>query len=63
MKEIVILAAGGVEYSKDEAACDIDDLIAALEEARDEGATHVVLPSGNYRGAMWQRLSPEWEWS
>lgn len=48
--------AGNVEYSKDQAAVCINELIAELEEARDQGATHVVGLSGNYRGAKYIAL-------
>jgi len=61
--DTVILDAGEVEYSEEKAACDIDALIAALQEAKGEGATHVVLASGNHRGARWLNLEPGWEWA
>lgn len=48
--------AGSVEYNLAEAAVDIDDLIRQLETARDDGATHVVGLSGNYRGARYVSL-------
>jgi hypothetical protein len=50
------IPAGSVEYSKDAAAVEIEELIVALEEARDQGVTHVVGLSGNYRGASYVRL-------
>lgn len=56
MKVYATMSAGSVEYSKDEAEVSIDDLIAALEEAKEDGATHVVGLSGNYRGASYVRL-------
>ena len=56
------IAAGSVEYSVEAAAVEIDELIAALEEAKEEGATHVVGFSGNYRGAKYVRLSTHTEW-
>jgi hypothetical protein len=49
------LPAGSVEYGQTEAAVEIDELIAALEEAREDGATHVVGLSGN-RGDQYVRL-------
>jgi pyruvate-formate lyase-activating enzyme len=52
----ITLSAGSVEYSLDEAAVPIEELIALLEEAKEDGATHVVGTSGNYRGAQWVRL-------
>lgn len=56
MKNIVGISAGSVEYSADEAAVNIDALIEALQEAQENGATHVVGFSGNYRGAKYVRL-------
>lgn len=53
----IVLGSGSVEYSLDEAAIDIDELIGLLESAKEEGATHVVASSGNYRGAQWARVS------
>jgi hypothetical protein len=50
------IAAGSVEYDKDEAAVEIDELISRLEAAKLDGATHVVGLSGNYRGAKWVRI-------
>ena len=52
----ITLSAGNVEYSLDEAAVSIDDLIDLLESAKSEGATHVVGTSGNYRGPQWARI-------
>lgn len=56
-KTYVFMSAGSVEYSEAEAELSIDELIEALEEAKEEGATHVVGLSGNYRGAQYVRLS------
>jgi hypothetical protein len=50
------ISTGGAEYNKSEAAVDIEGLIAELEQARDSGATHIVLLSGNYRGAKYMRM-------
>ena len=58
----VRLSTGGAEYNLTDAAVDINDLIDGLEEARDEGATHVVMPSGNRRGAQWIKLYVGCEW-
>lgn len=49
--------AGMVCYGKDEASVEIGELIEALEEAREDGVTHIVGLSGNYRGAQWTRLT------
>lgn len=49
--------AGSVEYSLEEAAIPIEELIAALQTAQEDGATYVVGFSGNYRGARYVRLS------
>ena len=57
------IPAGSVEYSREEAQVEIDDLIAQLEQAKEDGATHVVGLSGNYRGAQYVRLGEvEVEW-
>jgi hypothetical protein len=50
------ISTGNVEYSREEAEVDIDDLIAQLQEAKEDGATHVLGLSGNYRGAQYVRL-------
>lgn len=56
------ISAGSVEYSMDEAAMEIDEMIAMLESAKEEGATHVVGFSGNYRGAQYVRLGSHYDW-
>lgn len=57
------ISAGSVEYSKTEAEVSIDEFIAALEAAKEDGATHVLGLSGNYRGAQYVRLGePEVEY-
>lgn len=57
MNEVVAtISAGQVEYSKDEAKVSIAELIEQLQEAQENGATHVVGLSGNYRGASYVRL-------
>lgn len=58
-----VFGGGSVEYSLSEAVTDIDELIAALERAKEDGATHVVASSGNYRGARWARISAQWSWA
>lgn len=55
------IAAGNVEYSAKEAAVGIDEMIEALESAKEDGATHVVGFSGNYRGAQYTRLGLDFE--
>lgn len=57
MKLYATVPAGSVEYSKTAAAVGIDDFIRAMERARDDGATHVLGLSGNYRGAQYVRLA------
>lgn len=57
------LGAGAVEYDMAAAGVPISDLIEALESARDEGATHIVGLSGNYRGASYVRLSTSYDWA
>lgn len=54
--QCITLSAGNVAYSLDESAVEIDDLIDLLQSAKEEGATHVVGTSGNYRGAQWVRI-------
>lgn len=46
-----------VQYEFDDAARDIDEVIAELESYKLDGATHVVVRSGNHRGAKWARVS------
>lgn len=58
---VVVFGAGSVEYSIDEAVVEIDELIAALEEAKEMGATHAVASSGNYRGPGYSSLSTHFE--
>lgn len=58
----VVLNSGGVEYSLEEAAMPIDELIELLQNAKSEGAEWVVQSSGNYRGAQWQRLPHMYGW-
>jgi len=50
------MTAGSVEYDKVAAAVDIDELIEALQIAKEDGATQVVGLSGNYRGAKYVHL-------
>jgi len=59
----ITLNAGNVEYSLEEAAMPIADMIELLESAKSEGATHVVGASGNYRGAQWVRLGTMYGWA
>ena len=51
--------AGSVEYNKDKAAVDIDELIEALEAAKEDGVNDIVGLSGNYRGAQYVRIEAE----
>lgn len=55
-KVYALISAGSVEYSKEDAEVSIDELIAQLERAKEDGATHVLGLSGNYRGAQYVRL-------
>jgi hypothetical protein len=55
-KVYALISAGSVEYSASDAEISIDEFIAALEEAKEDGATHVLGLSGNYRGAKYVRL-------
>lgn len=56
MKIYATVSAGSVEYSKTKAEVDIDEMIEQLQQAKEDGATHVLGLSGNYRGAQWVRL-------
>lgn len=61
-KVYAVIPAGSVEYSQEDAEVSIDEFIAALERAKEDGATHVLGLSGNYRGAKYVRLGePEVE--
>lgn len=60
--QVVGIAAGSVEYSRETAAIEINEMIEALEQAREDGATHLVGFSGNYRGAQYVRLGTDLEW-
>ena len=62
-EKTIVLEGGNVQYGIEEAAERIDDLIAALQEAKNEGAEFVVMPSGNYRGAQWMSVSADWNWA
>ena len=59
---IIALDAGSVEYSVDEAAIHIDELIEMLEAAKSEGADRVVFLSGNYRGAKYVSAPRMYDW-
>lgn len=63
LETTAVLGGGGVEYSAEEAATPLEDLIAALEEMRNDGVTHVVMASGNYRGAQWASVRSDWSWA
>lgn len=57
----VFLSGGAVEYDYKQATVEIDDLIQALQDMKEQGAQYVTMSSGNYRGARWQRLDTELE--
>lgn len=59
---VIGLAAGDVSYSIEDAAVSISELIGMLEQAQEEGATHVVGFSGNYRGAQYVTVATDYEW-
>ncbi len=58
-----VLGGGSVQYSLADAAVSIDDVIAALEEMKENGLEHVVMSSGNYRGAQWASVGTNWNWA
>ena len=55
----VTIEFGSVEYSPEPATTTIDSLMELLEEARMEGATHVVGLSGNWRGGKYAQIHAE----
>ena len=57
----VFLSGGAVEYDHKQATVEIDDLIQALQDMKEQGAQYVTMSSGNYRGAQWQRIDTEIE--
>jgi hypothetical protein len=59
---VVSIPAGEPEYSRDDAQVSIDSLLDMLQEAKEDGATHVVMGSGNHRGPKWARLDLSYEW-
>lgn len=56
MKVYATISAGNVEYAKEKAEVSIEELIEQLQQAQEDGATHVLGLSGNYRGASYVRL-------
>ena len=63
LSNTVVLEAGSVEYSIEDAAVLIDDVIEALEQARNDGAEYVTMESGNYRGAKWMKFYASVDWA
>lgn len=63
MMSTIVLSGGSVEYSLDEAAVPIEELINSLQDALDDGAEYVVMLSGNYRGPAWMSVGAEWSWA
>lgn len=57
----VFLSGGAAEYDYKQATVEIDDLIQALEDMKEQGAQYVTMSSGNYRGAQWKRIDTELE--
>lgn len=53
----IIIEGGTMDYDIKNAVRDIDDVIALLDSAKREGATHVALTSGNRRGPKWVSVS------
>lgn len=45
-----------VEYNRDKAEVDIEDLIDELMELKDQGVEKIVGLTGNYRGARYIKL-------
>lgn len=60
-KQIAIMQSGSVEYSMESATVSLEDLREMVDDMEQQGVTHVVVASGNYRGAKWQHLPLGWE--
>lgn len=58
----IALDAGSVDYSAEDCAIPIDDMIEMLEGAKEEGATSVVFLSGNHRGPQYAHAPKHYEW-
>lgn len=58
-----VLSGGRVEYALAEAAMDIDSVIDALQNMKENGLEFVVMSSGNYRGAQWASVGDSWSWT
>lgn len=58
----VALDAGNVDYSAEDCAVPIDDMIKMLEGAKEEGATFVVFLSGNHRGPGYAHAPKHYDW-
>jgi len=52
----VVISGGSVEYDLDSTARPIDDMIEALQEAKENGALFVTGLSGNGRGAKYMYM-------
>lgn len=61
-QDVVTLDTGDVEYSVEKAVMLIDDMIELMENAKEEGATHLVFLSGNYRGAQYLAAPRMYDW-
>ena len=58
-----VIAGGRVDYAMADCAVEIDELIATLENMKENGLEYVVMSSGNYRGARWQSIGTSWSWT
>ena len=65
LSNTVVLEGGSVEYSIEDAAVLIDDVIEALgqAQARAGGAEYVTMESGNYRGAKLMKFYASVDWA
>jgi hypothetical protein len=59
----VVIASSIAGYDFDDSVVPIDDLISALETAKEDGATHAVAATGNHRGAKWAKLDLDLGWA
>ena len=58
----VTVGMGEVVYSVAEARVSLQHVRAMLNAAEEEGATHVVFLSGNYRGAQYLQPNHYYDW-
>lgn len=60
-KRIIGMNAANAEYGIEDAVIPLDDLLAVLQDAKAEGATHIVGYTGNYRGAKYAKFATTYD--